>query len=108
MGVTQHILGQIDIDLTGEDEAYGENYTLAYHRIDDAAGARDLIISGRYIDRYERRGGVWKIAYRSEVVDWVRDEPAGRGLPEMASKALVSRAGEMDLSERRDRLCRPV
>ena len=36
----------------------------------------DLFVSGRYIDRYERRGGVWKIAHRSELVDWVRSEPA--------------------------------
>jgi hypothetical protein len=73
----QHMLGQHLIDFTGPDEAYGEVYYQAYHRVFDEAGQpRDLFIAGRYVDRYERRGGVWKIAYRSELVDWVRDDPA--------------------------------
>jgi SnoaL-like domain len=72
-----HMLGQHLIDFAGEDEAFGEVYYQAYHRVFDEAGApRDLFIAGRYVDRYERRGGVWKIAYRSELVDWVRDDPA--------------------------------
>jgi hypothetical protein len=80
-----HMLGQHIIDFTSEDEAYGEVTYQAYHRIFDTAGAaRDLFIAGRYVDRYERRGGVWKIAYRSELVDWVRDDPA--------SDAMVSAA----------------
>ena len=37
---------------------------------------RDVVIAGRYIDRYEKREGIWKFAYRSEVVDWARDDPA--------------------------------
>jgi hypothetical protein len=73
----QHLIGQHLIDFASDDEAYGEVYYQAYHRTTDAAGAkRDLIIAGRYVDRYERRGGVWKIAYRSELVDWLRDDPA--------------------------------
>ena len=34
------------------------------------------MIAGRYIDRYEMREGVWKIAYRSERNDWSRMSPA--------------------------------
>lgn len=72
-----HMLGQHLIDFAGADEAFGEVYYQAYHRTTDDAGAkRDLIIAGRYIDRYERRSGVWRIAYRSELVDWLRDDPA--------------------------------
>ena len=71
-----HFLGQINIDLQG-DEAFGEVYYQAFHRTHNERNEpRDLFISGRYVDRYERRGGVWKIAYRSELVDWVREEPA--------------------------------
>ena len=71
-----HFVGQINIDLKGE-EAFGEVYYQAFHRVKNAAGEdRDLFISGRYVDRYERRAGVWKISYRSELVDWVREEPA--------------------------------
>lgn len=73
-----HILGQHLIDFAGEDEAFGEVYYQAYHRVAGEDGApRDLFIAGRYVDRYERRhGGTWKIAYRSELVDWLRDDPA--------------------------------
>jgi len=72
-----HMLGQHLVDFTGPDEAFGEVYYQAYHRVAGGDGApRDLFIAGRYVDRYERREGVWKIAYRSELVDWVRDDPA--------------------------------
>jgi hypothetical protein len=71
-----HMLGQHVIDLCGE-EAFGEVYYQAYHKIiDDAGQARDLVIAGRYVDRYEKRAGVWKFSYRSELVDWVRDDPS--------------------------------
>lgn len=107
MGVTQHLLGQIDIDIVSDNEAFGEVYTIAYHRIESPDGDRDLFMSGRYIDRYERRDGKWGIAFRGEVLDWVRDDPAGAGLPEMAATALVSRKGGDDLSQQRERLRRP-
>ena len=75
-GSNHHFIGQINIDLDG-NEAFGEIYYQAFHRVKDAAGEdRDLFVSGRYVDRYERRNGVWKIAYRSELVDWVREEAA--------------------------------
>ena len=71
-----HMIGQVQIDVQG-DEAFGEVYYQAFHRLIASDGSeRDLFISGRYVDRYERRDGVWKIAYRSELVDWARDEPA--------------------------------
>jgi hypothetical protein len=76
-----HMLGQINIQLEG-DVAFGEVYFQAFHRIVAEAGEggkaeeRDLFIAGRYVDRYEKRGGVWKIAFRSEVSDWARNDPA--------------------------------
>ena len=30
----------------------------------------DVLIGGRYFDRYERRDGVWKFSYRAIVADW--------------------------------------
>lgn len=80
-----HMLGQHLIEFTSENEAFGEVYYRAYHRVFDEAGAaRDLFIAGRYVDRYERRGRVWKIAYRSELVDWVRDDPASDAMVQSA------------------------
>ena len=41
------------------------------------AFAGDSLVGHRVIvDRYEKRDEVWRIAYRSELVDWVRDDPA--------------------------------
>ena len=57
-------------------------------------GLEDLIIAGRYLDRYERRDDVWKIAYRSEVVDWTRSEPVNEPYFEMAPDCL--RGGRQD------------
>jgi len=80
-----HMLGQHLIDFVAPDEAFGEVYYQAYHRVRDEAGAaRDLFIAGRYVDRYERRGGAWRMAYRSELVDWVRDDPATDAMLEAA------------------------
>lgn len=71
-----HMLGQIQIEIIG-DEAFGEVYLQAFHRITNGQGnLRDLVISGRYVDRYERRKDVWRIAYRAELVDWVRETAA--------------------------------
>ena len=69
-----HMLGQALIDIEG-DQAYGEVYFNAYHKVTGDDGFNDLIIAGRYIDRYERRDCVWKIAYRSERNDFSRTEP---------------------------------
>lgn len=73
-----HMIGQVAIELDGDvaDVAYGEVYFQAFHRLLRAGEPRDLFIAGRYVDRYERRAGEWKLAYRSEVNDWSRDDPA--------------------------------
>jgi hypothetical protein len=70
-----HMIGQVLIDVEG-DIAFGEVYFQAFHRIVVDGAERDLFISGRYVDRYEKRAGVWKIAFRSEVNDWARNDPA--------------------------------
>ena len=33
-------------------------------------------MGGRYVDRFERRDGVWRIAYRQGVNEWMRYEAA--------------------------------
>jgi hypothetical protein len=50
------------------DRAEGEHHVRAYHRT-FAPGRREYIVHGRYLDRYERRGGTWKFAHRSLVFD---------------------------------------
>lgn len=72
MDQTQHMLGNILIRLDG-DAARVESYYQAYHRVRDAAGPRDIITAGRYLDRFAQRAGEWRIAERVVVVDWFRD-----------------------------------
>jgi hypothetical protein len=55
------------------DQAQGEIYTVAYHRTHPPQ-PRDIVIGGRYLDRYERRGGRWKFLHRSLALDWCRVE----------------------------------
>ena len=81
---THHQLGNIFIELDGDD-AYTETYFSAYHRMrakgDPLAsdGAYDTemdwLVGGRYIDRMQKREGVWKISHRTGLTDWMRTEP---------------------------------
>ena len=58
------------IEVKGE-HAIGEHYILAHSR----AGGNDALTGGRYVNSYERRGGVWKIASRCFVCDWTATHP---------------------------------
>lgn len=78
---TQHLLGNVSIVLQG-DVAHVESYFLAYHRLPrgnegpgpfathDTSIEEDVLIGGRYIDRFECRAGVWKIASRQGLHEW--------------------------------------
>lgn len=78
--LTHHQLGPVSIALEG-DVAHVETYFTSYHRYGAAPPPggnphEDRIMGGRYVDRFERRGGVWKIAHRKGVNEWLRHEPA--------------------------------
>ena len=78
---THHQLGNISVRVQG-DVAYADCYFTAYHRIGDpppaafapAGPGDDVVIGGRYIDRFERRDGEWRIVKRTGVHDWRRTE----------------------------------
>jgi hypothetical protein len=38
-----------------------------------ATHTRQTLLCGRYVDRFERRGGAWRIAARSVVYDWIEE-----------------------------------
>jgi len=84
-----HMLGNVLIEVEG-DEAFGEVYFHAYHKLEAASGSGfdDLVIAGRYLDRYEKRDGLWKMAYRSEITDWSRTTPTNDPYFEMAPGGL--------------------
>jgi hypothetical protein len=68
---TQHVLGQIAIELDG-DVAHVESSFVGYHvrRPDEQGRVLMWELGGRYLDRFERRDGAWLIAHRLLVEDW--------------------------------------
>lgn len=56
------------------DMAEGEHVVQAFHRT-SPPDRRELIILGRYLDRYERRGGQWKFLHRRLVFDHSYSRP---------------------------------
>ena len=80
VALTHHQLGQVSIEIDG-DRAWVESYFTSYHRFgaDPPPGGEpyeDRIMGGRYVDRFERRDGLWRIAHRRGVNEWLRYEPA--------------------------------
>jgi SnoaL-like domain len=65
----QHHVTTVNFAVDG-DVAEGEIYTIATHTV--IAGDRDIdvMVGGRYLDRYEKRAGAWKFALRTIVTDW--------------------------------------
>jgi hypothetical protein len=67
-----HNVGTINIELDG-DVAQVESYICAGGPLTERAADGKVqvrVIYGRYIDRFERRGGEWRIAERIVVKDW--------------------------------------
>ncbi len=109
---THHQLGNILIEVEADGTtAHTEAYFTAYHRMrakgDPLAAPNaydtemDFWVGGRYMDRMEKRAGMWKIAYRIGTTDWMRIEPpASQGL--FAAPAdLRSRQNRDDMLYRR-------
>ncbi len=64
--LTHHDLLNITIDIDG-DTAHSETYYLFVARNHDESV---WLAGGRYVDRLERRVGTWKIALRTNVIEW--------------------------------------
>lgn len=77
---TQHLLGQMLIGFEGADVAHAETYMTAMHTIPVGYSATEVfpdkgkiysaVVAGRYVDRFERRDGEWRIARRQGIYDW--------------------------------------
>jgi ketosteroid isomerase-like protein len=75
---TMHVLSNISIDVRG-DVAFTESYVTASHLIRPEHGGGLFWFAGRYIDRFEKRSGEWRIAHRRLLRTW-EVEPAARAL----------------------------
>ena len=75
LAVIHHAISNIAIEVDG-DVAHVECYLDAVHRREDDTGRWDELLKARYLDRFERRAGEWRIAHRRVVYDWGRIERA--------------------------------
>ena len=67
-----HNIANLSITLRGTQAAV-ETYFMALQRDRDAQGVvREVFLSGRYLDRFEKRADEWRIAERTVVYDWMR------------------------------------
>jgi len=71
---TSHFLTNVLAEVHG-DLAHAESYVLACHRKEQGGERSDLTLALRYVDRLERREGVWGIVHRVALHDWSREDP---------------------------------
>ena len=75
-----HVVSNILIDFTGPEGANVESYFTAHQRGAGADGVvRQVMLIGRYCDRFEKRGAEWRVAERVVVYDWAEDQPVPEG-----------------------------
>lgn len=100
---SMHNLCNVLIEVAG-DIARCESYVIVIVRIPrDEGGAIDWMHAGRYVDRFERRNGEWRIAYRTVVYDLERFDavvPAPNRLPQARylDNAIRGKRGAGDFS----------
>ncbi|MEL7128995.1 MAG: nuclear transport factor 2 family protein [Pseudomonadota bacterium] len=98
-----HMLGQANIDVEG-DVAFGEIYFQAFHRVHEEGGDQDFVVLGRYVDRYEKRGGAWKMTHRTELFDFSQELPASDHWLSSSPEVPRGFRGSNDLSSQRNQI----
>jgi len=106
----QHIITNSTIDLNG-DQAHGETYYIFWG--ENREGPPSLAF-GRYVDRFERRDGEWRIAHRVCVNEYTGNfssMPVPAEWPELLFKSGPNRRNKEDVSYlrplTRDRVAQP-
>lgn len=78
---TQHRMSNISIDKR-DDHVAVETYVLAFHlREHDDRPDQLFTFNGRYIDRFTKVDGEWKIAHRRLRYDWSKVEDVEAAMP---------------------------
>jgi len=74
-----HLLGNERVEVVG-DTARSESYLVSCQDVLVDGVRKTRIRAGRYIDRFERRGGEWKLAARTMVDEWSRIDTVGEAI----------------------------
>ena len=90
--IGQHNVTNVQIEVEG-DRAKGESYFVTYNPEAQADGSlpRIMLVLGRYLDVFEKRGGDWKILDRRVVIDYAEPLPDGTPWPRLADFTLGGR-----------------
>jgi SnoaL-like domain len=84
-----HNITTVNFAISGHS-AEGEVYSIATHTFIAGDHDVDVIVGGRYLDKYEKRSGAWKFVERKIVTDWAHvndpstvdlSHPITRGTP---------------------------
>ncbi len=75
----QHYITNTSFEFDG-DAAHTETYALIVQRRADGTGAD--MLGMRYVDRFEKRAGEWKIARRVTILDWIGETEATTPRPQ--------------------------
>ena len=78
---TMHTIGNPIIDFTGPDSADVECHVCARQRRAEDGQVVLETFGGRYVDRFERRDGEWRIAHRTVVHEWDKIERVDLAFP---------------------------
>jgi len=116
---SMHAVSNMLIEFAGPDRALVETYVrttqrypaearqaldqLAGGRAGEGDGAMDLLTCSRYVDRFERREGEWKIALRTLVADWKQFVAVPPGQPAPPPSQEVGRRNDDDFIYRERR-----
>jgi hypothetical protein len=75
---TAHLITNILIEFDNPSSARCESYFIGEHEmVEEGGDLVFLLLSGRYIDRFEKRGPDWRILERTLVFDFQQTLPAG-------------------------------
>lgn len=83
-----HFIGNILIELEG-DMAYAETYFIAYGPAVEDGKTYTRTRAGRWLDRFDRKDGEWKISHRVVIDEWARLDEVGK-IPRVGGNRGVS------------------
>jgi SnoaL-like protein len=93
----QHHITTVNFAIAGH-AAEGEIYTIAVHTLAGRDRDIDVVVGGRYLDKYEKRDSTWKFKERTIVTDWARvDDPSTMDLSHPITKDTLK--GALDASD---------
>ena len=85
---TRHMISNILIEQHDADHAAAESYAHLILRVRNAGKVYDCYFYSRYVDRFDRVDGIWRIRHRTQVRDFQRYEEVIEGYDALPGNAV--------------------